>query len=521
MKRGVGIYLGNKEVVAASVSLSKGIPKLEHFAIEPIEASQSAAAGTKKGKPQASTKSLEAQAVERALRKIETPRANVIAAFNPFHFVTRYFEMPFIPHNEWKKAVPYEARRYIPFKLSESVCDVHIVERQIAGQKKLAVTVSAVKTEMLRTYANHLMEGSAAVHLFEPVFSAYARALTFTNEVEEEKVYGFIFIDTHESVNISLACSGIIYLSRDFLLSEERRANETRFYEELKASFDFVFEKTGENRIEKVFLAGTGDLTFWNDFLTAVFGKQTRFECAFFPTKQDISRNLLSTLLVPVGLALRGLDRPSPLGIFSLFPPIERGQARPEKLKKILQLEFLVIAVVFAVAYFLILQPYAMYLRKEVATRLGPASTLVPDLTNRPLDELKTIREQLQKEVRQIGILSDDLSKMDEKLKALARLTPDSIWISEIGYRQREFQTQSVSIEDESDADQRGAQILSLVGICYLGNAEQEVETINNFVKTLTESSIFMGGFQTVTLDEVRRDTYERRDLTRFRITSK
>lgn len=519
MKRGVGIYLGNKEVVAASISLSKGIPRLEHFAIEPIEASPNAAAEAKKAKSQASTQSLEAQAVERALRKIETPGANVIASFNPFHFVTRYFEMPFIPRSEWRKAVHYEARRYIPFKFSESVCDVHIVERQIAGSKRLAVTVSAVKTEMLRTYANHLMEGSATVHLFEPVFSAYSRALTSTNEVEGEKIYGFVFIDAHESVNISLARSGITYLSRDFLLSEERRANETRFYEELKASFDFVFEKTGDNRIEKVFLAGTGDLTFWSDFLTAVFGKQTRFECAFFPTKQDISRNLLSALLVPVGLALRKFDRPSPLGNFSLFPPIERGQSRPERLKKILQLEFLIIAVVFAVAYFLILQPYAMYLRKEVATKLGPASLLDPDLTHRSLDELKTIREQLQKEVKQIGILSEDTFKMDEKLKALARLTPQVIWISQINYKQREFQTQNLSTEG-ANADQKSNRDFGLEGLCYLGNAEQEVETTNDLVKRLGEDSAFMNGFRTVTLDEVRRDTYDRRDLTRFRMTS-
>ena len=70
MEKGIGIYIGRKEIVAASVSISKGVPELHQFAIEPIEVSGSSELSAGKKKTPSKDLIPEAQAVQRALEKI-------------------------------------------------------------------------------------------------------------------------------------------------------------------------------------------------------------------------------------------------------------------------------------------------------------------------------------------------------------------------------------------------------------------------------------------------------------------
>ena len=65
MKRAVGLYLGRKEVIAASVSFPRGAPVLHEFAIETIGETPSKEAKT--AKKESTPLSIEAYAVKQAL----------------------------------------------------------------------------------------------------------------------------------------------------------------------------------------------------------------------------------------------------------------------------------------------------------------------------------------------------------------------------------------------------------------------------------------------------------------------
>ena len=150
MEKGIGIYIGRREIIAASVSVSKGIPQVRQFAIEPVSVDDSQEVKSKKSAQKDLTP--EARAIVRALQKINVKRAEVVAAFSPFQLVTRYFKMPMIPRKEWAGAIPYEARRYIPFHLEETILDQKVVEEKKDGQDQLSVAVSAAKKDTLRLY---------------------------------------------------------------------------------------------------------------------------------------------------------------------------------------------------------------------------------------------------------------------------------------------------------------------------------------------------------------------------------
>jgi Tfp pilus assembly PilM family ATPase len=519
LKRGIGVYIGPKEVIAASVSLVQGTPNLERFAVESLEEADKPQTSDAKEKTKLSKPTVkkeltrEAGAVKRALEKIGGARTRVIAAFNPFHLVTRYFEIPSIPKKEWESAVRYEASRYIPFKISETVVDFKMSEEtsKETNSKILCVTAAAVKINILHAHVNHLRSVSAKVETVEPVFLALSRTVAMGEKLENGKIYGFLFLDDDGSVNITLSRSGVTYLSRDFLLSEDQKANETRFYEELKVSIDFARQKTGDGKVEKVFIAGSGDLPFWSDFLTSVFGKEIIFQPALFPVKQVVPSNILSKLIVPIGLALHGLNQKSPLGAFSLVPPAEREE-RPEKIRRLVGYEFLAVALFFLVLRFAILEPYALIARKQMVREMGPQAETAPSLVGLPITELQQMKNEIGKQTSQLGQFSKDRSAFVERLKALTSKIPRVVWVEQMTYgavSKEEFRVESGKPSSKS---------MILQGQCYTASPEEDVKAINQWAKELNEDKTFLGDFKKVTVADIRREQYLGRDTTMFRL---
>lgn len=505
-------------MIAASVSVSAGVPSLLQYAIEPIQKTASQTDISPKSKKEPKKKELgpEAQTVNRALQKIGALRAHVVAAFNPFHLVTRYFEIPFVPVRERQEAARYEATRYIPFKLEETVADFHITERKAkAGETTiLGVTCAAARLDLLRSYGSHFRQGTAKVDMVEPLFSAFSRALSASEKKLGENAWGFIFIDGDESVNITLVSRGSVYLSRDFLLTgEDARANETRFYEELKASLDYMKKESGEEHLEQIFLAGTGDLLFWRDFLTSVFGTEARFELAVFPADQSVPAQVIPGLLVAIGLGLRNFSDKSPLGTFTLVPPAEL-ETKPERFKKVIQVEFLLFALFFIVTRFGILEPYAAHIQKQVLKQMSPEAAADSRLVSMSVSELTKLRDDLQASGSQIEKLTKSNLSIGAKLTAISNTLPKAIWLEQLLYES--------GLSEKGRSDRSGSptgRALIFRGQCYLANAEEDVKAIDQWVKTLNQDKVFLEGFRKAVVTEVRREKYLDHDTTMFSIS--
>ena len=499
------------------VSLAKGVPAIDKFAIEPI---QELKAVEKKGGPQ-KIMSPETQAVSRALQRMGALRRNVTLAFNPVHLATRYFEMPLIPLEEQRTAVSYEAGRFIPFKMEEAVADFRVKPKQNKeGKKLLSITYTAAKTEVVHRYIQSVRHAPARTEAVEPVFSSLARALSLFEKEIEALTYGLIFID-RENVNLTLIHEGMVHLSHDFLLTEDRPANETRFYQELKSSLEYIYRVWGIQSVNRIFLAGAGDLGSWKDFLASVFKNEINFELGTFLESKNMPSEESGKFLVAIGLALRNLKLPSPLGDLLLIPSLSR-RIDPEQIKKFVLQEFFLIALFSILLRLGILEPYAAYLKKQGAGLIGLSTIEGPDLKTQSTPQLEHTYNQLKARIDVITQYSKEKSLLSQKLRTLGRLKPPSIWLEGLSYgeetdgqaRSRSQEAQSTPASGAGPAPRK----FSFQGHCYLADAQQEVQTINDWAKILNDDKEFMGGFRKVTVTEVRQGKFQDQDTTTFQI---
>ena len=386
MAKGVGIYLGRNEVIAVSATRGPAEPQITSFVIEPVnpEGPQEPVVGKEAQKLKSI--SPEARAILRALGKIQEPGAFVNVAVSPLQVVTRHFMMPAVPKKDELSVVLNEASRYVPFKIADSSLDyrAHPTHKNI-----LSITATAIRSEVLETYLENLRAASAKVLVVEPVYNAVGRAFSALNMVGKTKTHGFVVLQSDGNVNVTLASKGIVYLSRDFLLTGKAEEDRPRFHDELKASMDYFYKLTGGEAIGQIFLAGAGNLKVWGECLEQAFNYTIRFDVASLPHAKDLPPETLHAVLAAFGLALRSLGYDSPMGEIQLLPKADRRSDLPHLLR-FLGLGCFAILALFVMIRLFAFQSYLTHLENQKKTILGPADQEFPELASLPTRELST-----------------------------------------------------------------------------------------------------------------------------------
>lgn len=506
MSKGVGVYIGRNEVIAVSAVRGATGPQIQGFAVEAIhpEGQQEPAVGKEAHKIK--KLSPEARAILKALEKIKEPGAFVNAAVSPLQVVTRHFIMPVVPKKDEEGAVHNEASRYIPFKISDSVLDYHAF---LTHKNVLSVTATAIRAEALTKCVEDLRSASAKVLMVEPVYSAAGRAFSALNMAGKTKTHGFVILQSDGNVNVTLASKGVVYLSRDFLLSGKAEEDKTRFHDELKASMDYFYKLTGGEAITQIFLAGSGGIKPWVEYLEQAFNYTIRFDAAHLPNAKDLSPEILQEVWVAFGLALRSLGYSSPVGEIRLLPRVER-RSTPEKLRIFLGIECVAILVFFAMVRLVAFQPYLMHLEGRNEAILDPANRVDPGFASRSIEDLMNEKTKLSERTGRMKSFYNDNVPASTFMISLGQGLPQSISLNYVSFED----AAAKGVSHSGKAKKR----LNLKGNCFLGNAEKETGTISSWVKSLAGKKVMADYFGEIKLEEIKREKAWGRDLTSFRV---
>ncbi|HNX68128.1 MAG TPA: pilus assembly protein PilM [Candidatus Omnitrophota bacterium] len=502
MAKGIGVYVGQNEVIVVSVTRTVAGPQIKSFAVEPLnpEAPQEPAVGKEAHKYRKLSR--EAQAVYRAMAKIQEPGAYANVAVSPSLVVTRHFLMPSVSKKEEAAAVRFEASRYVPFKLTESVLDYRA---EPTHKNVVSVTVTAIREEILETCLSDLRSAGTHVLMVEPVYCSVARVFGSLNMVSRVKTCGFVVVQSDGNVNVTFASKGIVYLSRDFLLAGNHEEDRQRFYEELKASIDYFYKLTGGDVVTQIFLTGRGDLKLWVEYLEHSFNYAIRFDLAAFPNEKNVTPDVLSSILVAYGLALRDLGYKSPLGDSKLLPKMER-LSKPEKLYSLTAVLCLAVLFVFFLIRFAVFQPYLAHLENESEKLIGPVVQKDAEFSSKSAEDLRMQRDLLNKRTLELKKFFNRRMLTDGFFADIARGLPQSVWLDQI------------ALDDVSSQSGPGKKRLSIQGVCFLGSAERETAVINAWVKSFSQKAAFAERFQEAKLEDIKREKFGTRDVTHFQI---
>ncbi len=506
MSKGVGVYVGRNEVIAVSAVRTMTGPQIQSYAIVPISPAESPEPAVGKDAQKIKNIKPERRAILKALKDIKEPGAFVNVAVTPLQVVTRHFLMPVVPKKDEPMAVRNEASRYVPFKITESSMDYH---SYLTHKNVVSITATAIRNENLETYLEDLRSASAKVLAVEPVYNAVGRAFSALNLVGKAKVHGFVVLQSDGNVNVTLASRGVVYLSRDFLLSGKIEEDKTRFRDELKASMDYFYKLTGGEAIGQIFLAGAGDLKVWVEYLEHAFNYTIRFDVANLPNAKNLPPETLHAVLVAFGLALRSLGYSSSLGEIQLLPPKDR-RSDLVHLLRFIAIECSAIFVFFLLIRLIILQPSLMFLESKKNSILGPADQEFSELAQQSYEDLVLEKENMKEKAMQLDRFLNDKSSVAGFVISLGQGLPRSIMLDYVSFED----ASGTLVSPEAKKKKR----LALRGVCYLGSAEKETEATSAWVKSLGEKPAMADYFTEIKLEEIKRDKFRGREVTRFKV---
>lgn len=262
--------------------------------------------------------------------------------------VLRYVPFPKMNNEELKKALKFEAQKYIPFPIAEVSLDSGILKEDLPDNKML-VLLAAVRRDFVNLRIKSCEAAGLKVGIVDIDSIALINAFNFNNILEDkqkDKAVALLNIGAQET-NLSILEGGLPRLSRDihiadnnftqkiaeamgvdFKIAESLKADPEKekdpkinaavesvlsnLAKELRISCDY-YESQSASSVGKVFLSGGGSLCAkLKDMLTNFMGVEVEHWDPF--KKINIAEGLDSAQLksisaqfaVAVGLALRG-----------------------------------------------------------------------------------------------------------------------------------------------------------------------------------------------------------------------
>ncbi|MBU1148314.1 MAG: pilus assembly protein PilM [Candidatus Omnitrophica bacterium] len=196
MKKVVGIDLGHYNIKLVELEHKKGRPVVSKCLIAPAA----------NGNPGSALKTLLGQA------KLSLKRVNVSLA-GP-SVIVRYIEMPPMKKEEIESAIKFEAEKYIPFDIDQSIIDCAMLDKTSSGSQRVLL-VAAKKAEVSRLtelFKNFGLEiGAIDVDNF-----AFLNCFHAASEKKEDIAYGLINMGDRFS-NMNIVTKGDVYFTRDIL----------------------------------------------------------------------------------------------------------------------------------------------------------------------------------------------------------------------------------------------------------------------------------------------------------------
>ncbi len=471
-----------------------------------------------------------AHAITKALASIQLTVRKAAVSIPTQDVLIRYFTIPPIPKPEWERAVQFEARKYLPFKIDDLVWGYSVLRPSggrgaAAKAARLEVVFIGVPRSTLTRFRTIL------AHVEVQATTLEARSLSLARLVRAGKNQPFneftCLVEVEPaSAHLAIVRDRLPYLTRDIRFTippaDAAAANPTRpdpraehILSELRVSMDFFAREYPSAVLSKIVLIGEPSLVdAWRGWLAAQLQKPV--EHGEVLLNAPIDRELPLSAASAIGLLRAQQERTeATLDLLARSPEKAvgaRGAAKAFAVPKLLDsldlspralvLTGFAAAAILAACWGLGEQPVAAARRQLEQARTSQAA-VGHGLDPKDAQALEGIKTSANSQFAMLRALMDDRVRTAAKLDALARSLPEGVWLT------------SLQFQDQLGANGRSVPQLTVNGACYRPVESDQFPAIQDFEAQVKDNAVFMNGFSSAQLgqstpqvDGSRRYTY-------------
>lgn len=456
-----------------------------------------------------------------AFRSYRINAGEVTFSISGQDLVIRTFEIPLLPLSELRNGVSFEAKKYIPFKLEDLDYDFQLFFNR--KNKTSLVLFVGIKKEILASYISFAKQLNLKINALEYSAFSVLRFLKLSGLSDAGVMASLCFdLNNEDEANFTVFENGFSLFSRDFDFAGEPAgfeqtaesdllARQDKLKKEIRISFDYYNRKFPDKAVKNIcvvsdkeshqglkpFFAETAIPVKFVD-TQKVLGKTASYSsilvksyavALFKAAPIKIKINLVGSRLK----ATRAAAAAAGGNIFAVFEGIK------------IDLKYIFLGAVICVAVFghglMRTQARQQELEAVKKQRVKISSVIPSD----DFQGLSTVSSKYKRKIAALDNLVKNQVYITPLLSTIPRSLPKGVWLESFNL------TQSKGLPME----------LVLNGQVYLGNSDQEFESVNVFLTNLKKDPVFSGYFKEIVISFIDQKSVQDRNIAVFKITCK
>lgn len=492
MPNSAGLYLGFDFVDLVILSDGKGIPKI----VKNVRTflNEDVAPASPRDKAQAL-----AAAIKKALDSAKVVTGPVSFSLPQEEVMIRHFRMPYLPEQERPNGVKFEAQRYLPFKIEETISDFYITEESKQERAMDAFFVAVNKDAMNRN-VSLLKEAGAKVNIIDISSIALLRILSYCKKLKTDQAVVVVYVEKNIRGSIIIAKDRGVYLSREVNPSASKAVFFENILNNIKLSVDYYKRETKEVLVSEVLLCGDGELAELKIYLKENI-ETMPLEIAELAAEIEGLNDLSRRQLIALGLAMASFEKPRPR--INLLGE-KAGGASPADIKEYKPLIIEAVAVFLILAFLHFLGSLSLNAEKKKilalkTEKMGILRNVNPDSSEEELLNLETTVQGQAAFMK--NLTGENRLYVTKKLNILGRLIPDGAWV------------ESFDFSDEVGEKRT----LVIAGMIY-SDQQNEAEKADKMLADMKASEDFRWGFEDIKLSSLTKTSVDGKDVLSFLI---
>lgn len=507
MPNNVGIYINKSSVDLVQLTTNfQGLKVINSIRV-PIAASS--------GIPAKSNPVVEA--IKEAVKKAKLKNVPVIAVLPATESIIRYFQIPILPIKERHKAIVFEAKKYIPFKLEEIIYDYSLAEvKKEPTAETMVLVFAAVKKDSLDQYLAYFNQAGLKVKVVEPSSLSLLRWYRFNSLITSNKSIALLELGGDNlSATLTVVKGDIPYFVREITLptpliadnkSEFNKEILERLLSEIHISLEYYKKWFQGEKADKIVLFSH---TTTPASLVEVLTKEIDIPLESGALRKGLKTRgyLASELYLAAGAALR--DKIKSKIKLNLYRAPKIGWFEGKKgTRKAIIIETVIAFLFLTVLYFIVSGP-VKFNQTQLKNVISGRPQLEGNIDVNSFEALKEAKNSLIEKRNLLNSLIKNKFYWTPRLTNLVSLVPEGVWLTSLEFSK-------ITSDDISSAQYS----MLIKGKAFMVERNSGEGLAANFLENLKKDRYFSDIFKEINITSIKTQKIADSQVLAFEINS-